>query len=133
MGGGSGIVPLMAMLRHRQTVRSLVPTRLLYSVRTVEDIVFREELGRLTAADPTLEVIYTLTRTQPAGWTGYHRRIDAAMLRAVAWPAKQRPLAYICGPTPFVEVAATSLSGMSYLSERVKTERFGPTGSTGGA
>jgi ferredoxin-NADP reductase len=133
VGGGSGIVPLIAMLRHRAAAGSHVPTRLLSSARAYEDIIFREELDRLAAADPALEVVYTLTRAQPPGWAGYHRRIDAALLKEVAWPAQQRALAYVCGPTPFVEVAATSLAGLGYPPERVKTERFGPTGTTGGA
>lgn len=133
VAGGSGIVPLMAMLRHRSAAGSHVPARLLYSARSFEDIIFRGALDGLTGADPTLEVVYTLTRTQPPGWTGYHRRLDAPMLREVAWPSQQRPLAYVCGPTPFVEAAASHLAGLGYLSERIKTERFGPTGSTGGA
>ncbi len=128
VAGGSGIVPLMAMLRHRAAVGSQVPTRLLYSSRTFEDIIFREELDRLAAADPALEVVYTLTRAQPPGWTGYSRRIEAELLREVCWPADQRPQAFVCGPTPFVEVAATSLEGLGYPSELIKTERFGPTG-----
>jgi ferredoxin-NADP reductase len=128
VAGGSGIVPLMAMLRHRAAAGSHVPTRLLYSSRTYQDIIFREELDRLAAADPALEVVHTLTRAQPPGWTGYRRRIGAELLRAVAWPADQRPQVFVCGPTPFVEVAATSLQGLGYPPERVKTERFGPTG-----
>jgi len=128
VGGGSGLVPLMAMLRHRAAAGSGVPVRLLSSSRAYEDIVYREELDRLAAADPSLRVTHTLTRGQPPGWTGYRRRIDAALLGEVAWPADQCPLAFVCGPTPFVEVAATSLQGLGYPSERVKTERFGPTG-----
>ncbi len=128
VAGGSGIVPLMAMLRHRAAAGSHVPARLLYSSRTAEDIIFRADLDRMADADPGVAVVYTLTRAQPPGWTGYRRRIDATLLREVAWPVDQRPLAFICGPTPFVEVAATSLQGLGYSSERVKTERFGPTG-----
>jgi ferredoxin-NADP reductase len=131
VGGGSGIVPLIAMLRHRTAAGSHVPARLLFSARTYEDLIFREELDRLAAADPALEVVYALTRKQPPGWTGYRQRVDAALLGEVTWPADQRPLAYVCGPTPFVEVAATGLAGLGYPAERVKTERFGPTGLTG--
>jgi len=133
VAGGSGIVPLMAMLQHRAASGSHVPVRLLYSSRTYEEIIFREELDQLALADPGVEVVHTLTRAQPPEWTGYRRRIDAELLREVAWPEDQRPLAFVCGPTPFVEVAATSLEGLGYPAERVKTERFGPTGSTGGA
>jgi ferredoxin-NADP reductase len=128
VAGGSGIVPLMAMLRHRAAVGSTVATRLLYSSRSFEDVIYRDELDRLGKSSPMLEVVQTLTRVQPPGWTGYHRRIDPEMLREVAWPLDQRPLAYICGPTPFVETAAASLVGLGHDPARIKTERFGPTG-----
>ena len=130
VAGGSGIVPLMAMLRHRAAVGSTVATRLLYSSRSFEDVIYRDELDRLDQADQMLEVVQTLTRAQPSGWTGYHRRIDTDMLREVAWPADQRPLAFICGPTPFVETAAASLVTLGHEPGRIKTERFGPTGET---
>jgi len=128
VAGGSGIVPLMAMLRHRAAVGSTVPTRLLYSSRSDADIIYRDELDRLDRTDQMLEVVYTLTRAQPPGWTGYHRRIDTDMLREVAWPSDQYPQMYICGPTPFVETAAASLVTLGHEPGRVKTERFGPTG-----
>jgi ferredoxin-NADP reductase len=128
VAGGSGIVPLMAMLRHRAAIGSSVPTRLLYSSRSLEDIIYREELARLDEADQMLEVVHTLTRGQPPGWTGYARRIDTDMLREVAWPADQHPLVFICGPTPFVETAAASLVTLGHEPARIKTERFGPTG-----
>ena len=128
VAGGSGIVPLMAMLRHRAAVGSTIPTRLLYSSRSFEDVIYRDELDHLDQADQMLEVVHTLTRAQPPGWTGYHRRIDTDMLREVAWPSDQRPLAFICGPTPFVETAAASLVTLGHEPGRVKTERFGPTG-----
>jgi ferredoxin-NADP reductase len=130
VAGGSGIVPLMAMLRHRAVVASLVPTRLLYSSRSLEDAIYRDELARLMEADQMLAVLHTLTRSHPSGWTGYMRRIDTQMLREMAWPVEQRPLAYICGPTPFVETAAASLVELGYEPARIKTERFGPTGDT---
>ena len=126
--GGSGIVPLMAMLRHRAAAGSTVPTRLLYSSRSPDEVIYRDELDRLISSTTMLEVVETLTRMQPPGWTGYHRRIDTEMLRAVAWPPDQHPLAFICGPTPFVETAATSLVTLGYDPARIKTERFGPTG-----
>jgi len=128
IAGGSGIVPLMAMIRHRRAVESSIPTRLLVSSRTYEDIIYRDELERLVGTGMALEVIHTLTRTQPPGWVGYSRRIDAELLRAIAWPVEQHPLAYICGPTPFVETAATDLLPLGYEPTRIKTERFGPTG-----
>ncbi|HZI74294.1 MAG TPA: ferredoxin reductase, partial [Gemmatimonadales bacterium] len=128
VAGGSGIVPLMAMLRHRAAIGSTVPTRLLYSSRSFEDIIYREELTRLDEADQMLEVVHTLTRSHPPGWTGYSRRIDTDMLREVTWPPDQRPLIFICGPTPFVETAAASLVSLRYEPGRIKTERFGPTG-----
>ena len=130
VAGGSGIVPLMAMLRHRAAVGSTVATRLLYSSRSPEEVIYRDELDRLISSTTMLEVVQTLTRMQPPGWTGYHRRIDTEMLRAVAWPPDQHPLAFICGPTPFVETAATSLVTLGYDPARIKTERFGPTGET---
>lgn len=128
VAGGSGIVPLMAMLRHRAAAMSLVPTRLLYSSRSLEDMIYRDELDRLRKSRTGLEVVQTLTRAQPPGWTGYARRIDPQMLREVTWPVEQHPLAYICGPTPFVETAAASLVALGHESARIKTERFGPTG-----
>jgi len=130
VAGGSGIVPLMAMLRHRAAAGSNVSTRLLYSSRTYDDIIYRDELDRLVKSSTMLEVVQTLTRAQSPGWTGYARRIDTQMLREVAWPVEQRPLAYICGPTPFVETAAASLVELGHEPARIKTERFGPTGET---
>ncbi len=128
VAGGSGIVPLMAMIRHRAAVHSTVATRLLYSSRSLEDVIYRDELDQLMKSSSMLEVVQTLTRVQPPGWTGYSRRIDTQMLREVAWPVEQRPLAFICGPTPFVETAAASLVELGNEPGRIKTERFGPTG-----
>ncbi len=127
-GGGSGIVPLMAMLRHRRAVGSTVPTRLLYSSRSHDEVIYRDELDDLARRRDGLEVIYTLTRQQPPGWTGYRRRIDEDLLRDVAWPAQDHPIAYICGPTQFVETAAQGLVALGFDPTLVKTERFGPTG-----
>jgi ferredoxin-NADP reductase len=123
--GGSGVVPLRAILRHRSRVGSSVPVRLLYSSRNWEDVIYSSELD--LPADG-VEVIYTLTRSQPRVWQGYARRVDARMLAEVAWPAGQGPLAYVCGPTSFVESVATGLVGLGYPAGRVKTERFGATG-----
>jgi ferredoxin-NADP reductase len=128
VAGGSGIVPLMAMIRHRAAVGSMVPTRLLYSSRSFEEVIYRDELDRLVKSGTMLEVVHTLTRSQPPGWMGYARRIDSEMLRVVAWPVEERPLTFICGPTPFVETAAASMVTLGHEPGRIKTERFGPTG-----
>ncbi|HEX6677737.1 MAG TPA: ferredoxin reductase [Actinomycetes bacterium] len=128
VSGGSGVVPLMAMLRQRAAAGSTVPARLLHSSRTFEDIIYREALQRLAAGDPGLRVSHTLTRARPAGWDGYARRIDAAMLAEVAWPPGDRPLAYVCGPTRLVEAVANALVELGHDPGRVRTERFGPTG-----
>jgi len=130
VAGGSGMVPLMAMLRHRAAVGSTIVARLLYSSRSYEDVIYRDELDRLAKSSPLLEVVQTLTRTQPPGWMGYARRIDSEMLREVAWPREQRPLTFICGPTPFVETAAAGLVAFGHEPAHIKTERFGPTGET---
>jgi ferredoxin-NADP reductase len=128
VGGGSGVVPLMAMLRHRAATGSQVPARLLYSSRSLDDVIFREELERLGAAADGLTVAYALTRAQPPGWTGYARRIDAVMLEEVGWPPGERPLVYVCGPTRLVEAVAGQLVALGHDPRRVRTERFGPTG-----
>jgi ferredoxin-NADP reductase len=125
VAGGSGIVPLRAMLRHRGRAESDVPARLLYSSRSLEDVIYRDELDSL---DDGVEVVHTLTRRQPPGWTGHARRVDAALLAEVAWPAHEDPLVFVCGPTSFVETVASSLVDLGYRPERVKTERFGATG-----
>lgn len=128
IAGGSGIVPLMAMIRQRHAFGSTVPTRLLYSSRSYDEIIYRDELASLASQGTGLAVIYTLTRTVPTNWTGYHRRVDNDLLRAVAWEGSQHPLAYVCGPTQFVETVAQGLLPLGYEPDRVKTERFGPTG-----
>ena len=126
VAGGSGVVPMMSMLRHRAAVGAKVPVRLLYSSRTYDDVIYREELARLATGG--VEIFHTLTRSQPAGWTGYARRIDDAMLAEVSRPFGASALIFICGPTPLVESAATSLERASLRADRIKTERFGPTG-----
>jgi ferredoxin-NADP reductase len=129
VAGGSGIVPLMAMIRHRAAIGSAVPTRLLYSSRTVDDVIYREELEELASRRDGLDVFHTLTRSQPAGWSGYGRRIDAEILREVAWPAADGPRVFVCGSTRFVDTAADGLVALGYEPQSVKTERFGATGS----
>ena len=126
VGGGSGVVPLMAMIRERAAAGSDVDMRLLLSSRSWEGVIYREELERL--AGDGLTVTHTLTRSQPEGWTGYARRIDAEMLADVGPSPADRPHIYACGPTPLVEAVATALVGLGHEPLRVKTERFGPTG-----
>jgi ferredoxin-NADP reductase len=136
VGGGSGIVPLMSMIRHRAAAlakadtlaRQMLKTRLLYSSRRWEDVIYRGELERLASADESLEVKLTITREPPPGWTGYSRRIDREMLEEVAWPASEKPRTFVCGPTPLVEGVSASLVELGHLPALVKTERFGPTG-----
>ena len=128
VAGGSGVAPLMAMIRHRANSNQKVPTKLLYSSRSYDEVIYREELDHLGANDSSLEIIHTLTRAQPQDWSGYGRRIDRAMLAEAAWPATEDPLAYTCGPTALVETVATYLVDLGYKPERIKTERFGPTG-----
>ena len=127
VGGGSGVVPLVAMLRHRAASGAAVPTRLLYSARSLEDVIYRDELDRFAASDNQLELSYALTREQPAGWTGYARRVDEQILREVSYPSSEG-IAFVCGPTRFVETVADGLVAIGYAPERVRTERFGPTG-----
>ena len=123
--GGSGVVPLRAILRERSRTGSSVPARLLYSSRSWEDVIYSSELD---VPPEGVSVIHTLTRSQPPSWKGYARRVDAQMLAEVAWPTADRPLAYVCGPTNFVESVAAGLVGLGYPAGRVKTERFGATG-----
>jgi ferredoxin-NADP reductase len=130
VAGGSGIVPLMAMIRHWRAAGSDVPVRLLYSSRTYEDIFYRQELDKLYSVQAGLEVFHTLTREQPPGWDGYGRRIDMRMLAEVARPLGKTLKAYICGPTALVEGVANGLVALGIAPDQVRTERFGPTGGT---
>ena len=127
VAGGSGVVPLMAMLRERASSEPRPPAVLLYSSRTFEDVIYRDELASLDAADTELRVIQTLTRSQPPDWTGYDRRIDRAMLGEAIAAAGASPLVYICGPTLLVEAAANGLVDLGVPPAQVRTERFGPT------
>jgi ferredoxin-NADP reductase len=123
VGGGSGVVPLMAMIRSSS---GSTPMRLLYSSRTFEDVIYRQELEN--RGGDNLQVFHTLTRGHPPGWTGYTRRIDDDMVKEVAWPAAERPHVFICGSTRFVDAAADGLVRLGYQPLSVKTERFGATG-----
>ena len=126
VAGGSGVVPLMAMLRHHVASRAEVPTTLLLSSRGWDDVIYRDELEDLSMGD--IRVVHTLTRSQPDGWTGYARRVDGDMLRELGPSPDERPHVYVCGPTPFVEAVATSLVELGHEPVRIRTERFGPTG-----
>jgi ferredoxin-NADP reductase len=130
VAGGSGVVPLHSMLRHHRAIASTVPVRLLCSARSLDEVIYRDELMRM-AADDGIDVRFTLTREQPEGWQGYGRRIDRELLAEVAWPPAKRPLVYVCGPTGFVEVAASAFVALGHDSGRIRTERFGPTGGRG--
>jgi ferredoxin-NADP reductase len=127
VAGGSGVVPLMAMLRERASAEQKPPAVLLYSSRTVDEVIYRDELASLTTNDTGLRVLQTLTRSQPSGWTGYDRRIDRPMLTEAIAAAGPQPLVYICGPTLLVEAAANALVELGVPPAQVRTERFGPT------
>jgi len=128
VAGGAGVVPLMAMARQRADENSPVPTRLLYSARSWEDVIYRDELSRLAEDGNGFDVVYTLTRSQPHGWTGYRRRVDRDLLTDVAPSPGDLGLAFVCGPTPFVEAVAVALVDIGHDPLCIKTERFGPTG-----
>jgi ferredoxin-NADP reductase len=128
IGGGSGIVPLASILSYRAQVATGLSTRVLYSVRTAEDIILKTQLELWAQRDPALSVFLTLTRAAPADWSGYRRRIDADMLRESAFEPQKAPLVYVCGPTAMVETTADGLVGLGHPPERVRTERFGPSG-----
>jgi len=128
IAGGSGIAPLMAMLRHRDRRNSHAPALLLYSSRSLEDIIYREELDAMARRDPDLRVVNTLTRKQPGGWKGYRRRIDKALLAETCFPPERSPKIFVCGPTPFVENVSRLLVEFGHDPLTIKTERFGPSG-----
>ena len=128
VAGGSGIAPLASILASRAATAVGLPTCVLYSARSADDLAFRRELDSWSKQDPALVVGLTLTRQAPADWPGYRGRINAQLLRAVAFPPGQSPLAYVCGPTAMVEAAAEALVALGYPAARVRTERFGPSG-----
>jgi ferredoxin-NADP reductase len=128
VAGGSGLVPLMAMLRHRARAGSRVDARLLVSARDRASLLYGDELERLASARDGLSITYTLTRAQPPGWAGYARRVDAPMLEAVGPAASAAPRVFVCGPTPFVESVADHLVALGHGAGAIHTERFGPTG-----
>ena len=128
IAGGSGLVPVMAMLRTRIATDSNVQVRLLLSSRTWADVIYRTELESIAASEQGIGITHTLTRTQPPGWTGHDRRVDAQLLADQVWPANQAPLCYVCGPSGFVENVASALVELGHAPDRIRTERFGPTG-----
>ncbi|MFC8849833.1 MULTISPECIES: ferredoxin reductase [unclassified Micromonospora] len=128
VGGGSGVVPLMAMVRARRAVGSRAPFRLVYSARTPADVIYADELRRRARDDQGLDVAYVYTRAAPDGWRGELHRIGLADVNSHGWPAELEPLCYVCGPTGFVETVADLLVGLGHQPRRVRTERFGPTG-----
>jgi ferredoxin-NADP reductase len=126
VAGGSGVAPLHSILRHHRAIESTAPVRLLYSARSLDEVIYQQELiGMSTDA---VDIRFTLTREQPEGWQGYGRRIDQDLLGEVAWSPRARPLMYACGPTGFVETAANALVALGHDPDRIRTERFGPTG-----
>jgi ferredoxin-NADP reductase len=127
VAGGSGIVPLRAILRHRAAGADGIPAQLLYSSRTLADVIYRDELRRLGERDG-LDVDLTLTREWPDDWAGHRGRVDRHLLEQAVPPAGDDPLSYICGPTSFVESVAEALVGLGHRPDRIRTERFGPTG-----
>jgi ferredoxin-NADP reductase len=128
VGGGSGLVPLMAMIRSRAATGDESPFQLLYSVRDPASILYAEELRRRARDDKGLGVTYAFTRTAPPGSGRPAGRIDASLLLAAGWPADRRPAVFVCGPTGFVEAAANLLVDTGHDPQRIKTERFGPSG-----
>ena len=127
VAGGSGLVPLMAMLRHRAATSSTVEARLLVSARSLSDVLYRDELQTLAAAD-RVAVHYTFTRISPPDWDGFARRVDADMLSLIGPVPERRPRIFVCGPTAFVEQAAQALVELGHDPAAVRTERFGPSG-----
>ncbi|HEY3436412.1 MAG TPA: ferredoxin reductase [Actinotalea sp.] len=128
VAGGSGVVPFRAMLRHHVAAGDGAPVRLLHSARSLDEVIYRDELAEL-AEESSVDVRITLTRTWPSSWDGLRGRIDAATLAEAAWPASDNPLTFVCGPTGLVEAVAAALVGQGHDPARIKTERFGPTGS----
>lgn len=128
IAGGSGIVPLMGMLRSRVSAGNRAPFRLLYSVREPGALFYRDELERLSAYDRSICITYAFTRAVPKSWPRPPGRVDATLIANTTWPADLNPTCYVCGPTPFVENGAAFLTASGHSSDKIRTERFGPTG-----
>jgi ferredoxin-NADP reductase len=127
VAGGSGIVPLMAMLRHRKSAGISNHAQLVYSIRTPEDVIYGRELAQLAREDPRFRLHLTFTRKAPEGWTGYRQRIDEPLLRELLGTFAQPPLCFVCGPTRLVEAASGALLNAGLPTETIRTEHFGPT------
>ncbi len=127
LAGGSGVVPLRAILRHHRVVESTVPARLLYWARALDDVIYRDELMANVFGD-SVDIRLTFTREQPKGWRGWERWTDMELLQEVTWPPRERPLIYVCGPTPFVDKATFSLIALGHEPGRVLHVALGPTG-----
>jgi ferredoxin-NADP reductase len=128
IAGGSGVVPLMSMLRTRNRADNKVPAKLLYSSRSADDIIYRDELDRMAANRDGFDLVHTLTRGAPTGWKGQTRRVDRDMLAQCGFQATEEPQIFVCGPTSFVETVADQLVSLGHGESAIKTERFGPTG-----
>jgi ferredoxin-NADP reductase len=128
IAGGAGVTPLMAMLRHRYRLSSRAPAVLMYSARSIEDVIYHDELAAMARRDNRLRVVYALTREQPKDWTGHRGRIDKSLLAANCFPPSQTPAVYVCGPTAFVENISGLLVELQFDPLDIKTERFGPSG-----
>jgi ferredoxin-NADP reductase len=128
VAGGSGIVPLMAMIRTRAQARVTAPFRLLYSLRTPDAAIYAAELRRRATEDAGLEVTYAYTRAAPPNWPRPAKRIDRDLIASAAIPAAENPACFVCGPTAFVESVADLLAATGHDTSRIKTERFGPSG-----
>lgn len=126
--GGTGITPLMAMLRHRNRSRDRAPASLIYSARSLADVVYRGELDAMSQNDHDFRLVYALTREQPGNWSGHRGRIDEALLAENSFPREQNPTCFICGPTGFVETISSMLVKLDMNPLAIKTERFGPSG-----
>ncbi|MCP3402740.1 ferredoxin reductase [Bradyrhizobium sp. CCGB20] len=126
--GGTGITPLMAMLRHRNRSRDRAPASLIYSARSLADVVYRGELDAMSQNDHDFRLVYALTREQPGNWSGHRGRIDEALLAENSFPREQNPTCFICGPTGFVETISSMLVRLDMNPLAIKTERFGPSG-----
>jgi ferredoxin-NADP reductase len=127
VAGGSGIVPLMAMLRHRADRHASIDARLLASSRSWDDLLYRDELVKMSAQDEDLSIHYTLTRATPPGWTGFDRRVDEDMLTEIGPRVSEQPRIFVCGPTAFVESVADALVAIGHPPLSIHAERFGPT------
>lgn len=128
IAGGSGVVPLMSMLRHREALKKEVSTQLLFSIKSPDHLIYGSELDQMNQNDPDLQVRYTYTRSTPENWTGYQRRIDKEMLVEILKNFHETPMCYVCGPTPLVEFVANALVDLGVAPVQIRTERFGPSG-----